>query len=1399
MISARDVARETTVTAEAFSNDLFFESITDSYVSENNRFLRRGWLAGEVDARLAEADCRFVLVTGEPGVGKSAFLAQLASEHPHWLRYFIRRDQISALRDVSAHSFLLRLGYQLAARRPELFAHQHLRIAVEQRIGYVSKGGEAVGVEIDRLIASPFHHNVLRIQQHVTANAGQVVGLRIEELVIEPRLIDTADLANMALADPARALLEVDPGARIVVLVDALDEVRYHNVETNLLRWLANCPALPANVRFVLTSRQGDHELRVFVEKQSRALQTLAIATEDARVTADVETYVERWLAELAHAGVFAHQGTMRDAQATRLANKANGNLGYLDALARAIDSASVREDAGALSRLFDLQRLPDSLQMLYGHFLHQIMTGVARQRIEMTDAETGETYDKPAWPSVDSRVLGVLCVALEPLSLAQIAELGGIRADWEYLVEAVGRLQQFLDLVQDRYRIYHSTVVEFLTADTTRDSTETKDLYQDPARWNRQIADALWRGKPSTLDAYGLNNLAMHLFRNSDTSRLGALVSKEWMLARYAGSGFTYGGYIADVDLALASMSDRADRPIVELCRLHVARHLAIARTDAYHVEDLLMLARLGRRDEALAAARLRTDPTDVFAVLIGVYELLEHKGERDSGLRDAAATAATAITAEQARFTALLRLGMAMARAGDPRTRTVLDDAWSLAGSLRREWVLADLAAALATAGDERSEQAFAEARVLADRMDYDPDSLRSQRPDAQLLLVRALLRAGRFADAADVAATMSGWDRLAFPAIAEALAEAGRFDEAEEMSRRIGDDHHRVLALCVVATAMARAGVSRGAALLGEAYDAAMQVEDGDARMSSLALVGTGLTVMGDARAQDAFAAARKALGERNDLLSQGLRLDLAENLARSGFVDEARMVAGGKADVLRRVTAALADVGDARAADVFEEVLGLVQASSGAAARSPVPIAMALVAHHRADAARQLARFVNWEYGRAEVLTIAAEGLVAEKKWDEARAVIASIGEPDQRAQAMAALAAAVNDGAVGPDLLEAESLAAGKTERLRRLAFSLARAGQGRLAMRALSAIPDGWDRHSSMSAVVEQLVDIEQFDQAADLARSIPDEHWRGRAFARLAGGLCAAGRAGDARQIATEIADASMAAAAWRDVAVALVRTGSADSSQAFTRARAAVDRIAVSYERVVALAALGEAMSGSADPRAGEVFAEAISGQQTLSGWKRPDAIASLALALDRAGDPRADELFLEALALTNREGLSDFEALRMPRDKVVDALIAAERVDQARAALAELPISLRIDRLIALGVTLARTGDARALESMREARLLCQYIADDPGRLMELEKIANAMAETGFLHEALITARPHHLDRYLGHLARWAPVLERQAPGLSIQVLCTAADVAAWFYRDWAQMRTIICGDS
>lgn len=70
---------------------LFQREIVASYVQQP-RFIRRDWLAARVEEQFGETGCRFLLLTAEPGAGKSAFVAQLAEDHTGWPVTFIRRE-----------------------------------------------------------------------------------------------------------------------------------------------------------------------------------------------------------------------------------------------------------------------------------------------------------------------------------------------------------------------------------------------------------------------------------------------------------------------------------------------------------------------------------------------------------------------------------------------------------------------------------------------------------------------------------------------------------------------------------------------------------------------------------------------------------------------------------------------------------------------------------------------------------------------------------------------------------------------------------------------------------------------------------------------------------------------------------------------------------------------------------------------------------------------------------------------------------------------------------------------------------------------------------------------------------------------------------------------------------
>ena len=99
-------------------------------------FVGREWLVRQVNALLNDPDCRFVVLTGRPGVGKTAFLAHLAATHPHWLRYFIRRDSKDLLRPGDAKTFLLTIGGQLATLYPHLFHPENLEVVFKAIVDF---------------------------------------------------------------------------------------------------------------------------------------------------------------------------------------------------------------------------------------------------------------------------------------------------------------------------------------------------------------------------------------------------------------------------------------------------------------------------------------------------------------------------------------------------------------------------------------------------------------------------------------------------------------------------------------------------------------------------------------------------------------------------------------------------------------------------------------------------------------------------------------------------------------------------------------------------------------------------------------------------------------------------------------------------------------------------------------------------------------------------------------------------------------------------------------------------------------------------------------------------------------------------------------------------------------
>ena len=147
------------------SADLFAEPLIASYV-DDPRYVPRPWLLDRVQDALSRPRTRFVLLTGEPGSGKSALMAHLARLHRGSPRYFIRRDSVAAFQGGDAKAFLLSVGHQLAHLHPSLFDSRQLEVIVRQRAEHITSGGSVVGIQVQDLRASPFYITALEVSQH---------------------------------------------------------------------------------------------------------------------------------------------------------------------------------------------------------------------------------------------------------------------------------------------------------------------------------------------------------------------------------------------------------------------------------------------------------------------------------------------------------------------------------------------------------------------------------------------------------------------------------------------------------------------------------------------------------------------------------------------------------------------------------------------------------------------------------------------------------------------------------------------------------------------------------------------------------------------------------------------------------------------------------------------------------------------------------------------------------------------------------------------------------------------------------------------------------------------------------------------------------------------------------
>jgi hypothetical protein len=447
-----------------------------------NDFVGRGWVLDEVEGWLRHRCERYLVITGEPGSGKTALAAWFVGVGPPpgdprqaallenlrlgWdgVHFCVARGEGT----LNPNSFTQSLVQQLT-RRHDVFAE----------------------AAIDRLAPD------LNIHQSVRENWGTVVGARVERLIVSGER-RAADLYQQAVREPLQALATAQPSLTVLILVDALDEA-VTAPEPNIVTLLAKSADMPAGVRFVLTSRNEPRVLDQFDDAYRLDVSSVA---NSAATNADLSAFVHRRLVIGRASG---SGGSQHRDLATSIVERAEGNFLYATWV---LDELGTR-DASAT----DPVDLPKGLYGLYRSFLDRLVKG--------------SSSFSQAWLGHHELFFGLLTVAVPAAPEAVLPGwLGWSRTNLNVYVHEVAQIVEYLPDLADGepgLRLYHRSIAEFLGAERYQENggARLNEYYLEPARQHERITAYYlskiqdpdeWAGDWSQADRYGLSHLVAHL-----------------------------------------------------------------------------------------------------------------------------------------------------------------------------------------------------------------------------------------------------------------------------------------------------------------------------------------------------------------------------------------------------------------------------------------------------------------------------------------------------------------------------------------------------------------------------------------------------------------------------------------------------------------------------------------------------------------------------------------------------------------------------------------------------------------------------------------------------------------------------------------------------------------------
>jgi AAA ATPase-like protein len=293
------------------------------------QFVGRRWLVELIEGRIASDQCRHVLIIGEPGSGKSALIAYLA-QASNWPRHFIRVDNIGGVTGTDPRHFLISVGAQLYQKYGSVIFNQSGG-TISVTVGFAKDRAEIVGRFIDELVTLPFlpvETRDVQVRAAVATGQTRVIGERIGRLVNAAALLDDKTLLHLAVLEPLKTLAALDPAERVVLLIDALDEARYHSGSSVLS--VIPRPSdtdFPPNLRVVMTSRPDE----LLVGFRAEDIISLDEPEYASLNRADIREYISARLTEPElHKRLTGFDTAETDAYISRIERYSEGNFLYV-------------------------------------------------------------------------------------------------------------------------------------------------------------------------------------------------------------------------------------------------------------------------------------------------------------------------------------------------------------------------------------------------------------------------------------------------------------------------------------------------------------------------------------------------------------------------------------------------------------------------------------------------------------------------------------------------------------------------------------------------------------------------------------------------------------------------------------------------------------------------------------------------------------------------------------------------------------------------------------------------------------------------------------------------------------------------------------------------------------